>query len=107
MGFFTSSTFSWLLAGIAGILGILFLIGKGQAVLDLFSSGREAETRKKRTPEQEAAYQRALGIFLMVICANEVLMAMFGNTVRWVPLVAVGVVIVAIVFLALYIRKNS
>lgn len=94
----------WTLAGIFAVLAVVFFIGKGQKILDAFS-GRGSVT-KKRSPEEEKKYQRCIGVFLLILAANEAVLAMFAGYGIMVPIVSVIVVLAALVVLVLYMKKN-
>ena len=102
----TSPIVSWVLAAVAGVLAIVFLAGKGKGVLELFGTTKDKMSGKKRTPEQERRYQRAIGLFLVVLAVCEVIMALFAQQTAWVALLLVGIDVVALVCLGLYISKN-
>ena len=101
------STFDWVFAAILAILAVVFFLGKGGGVLRAFSGkNNDMLVTKKRTPEEEMRYQRAFGWFMLVMAAGEVLMALWGSVYLWVPIVSIIVVIVGIIVLVRYLRKN-
>ncbi len=51
-------------------------------------------------------YQRAIAWFLLAIGLSEVLMAVLGFTYRWVPIVTMGIVILSMILLIIYLKKN-
>ena len=77
--FLLSPTFSWIMAALCGFLAVVFFMGRGKRLLRSFYSSQLQMYQKKRTPEQEKAYMRAIGIFMLVLCINEVLLALFGH----------------------------
>ena len=101
-----SPTFDWVFAGIMGVLAVIFFAGKGNGILRAFSGKDTMAQKKKRTPEQEMRYQRAIAWFLLAIGLREVLMAVLGFTYRWVPIVTMGIVILSMILLIIYLKKN-
>ncbi len=98
--------FSIILAVILGALTVAFLMGKGNFVLDLFQS-KNAPAQKKRSPEDELKYQRAIGIFCLVLCINETINAFVANGSPIFGIITIVVVVLDMAFLIWYLRKNS
>ena len=102
-----SPTFDWIFAGIMAVLAVIFFLGKGRGILNAFAGRNNSEAKKKkRTPEEELRYQRAFAYFLTPLAISEVMMALIGYTYVWVPFMTMAVVVVSMVLLILYLRKN-
>ena len=86
------------LAIIFGSLMVVFFLGKGHAILELFSSSRVQQ--KKRTPEQEIAYQRAIAWFLLPRTIMEVLSIFITHSVFGIIMIII-VIIDLVVFVKL------
>ncbi|MCC6094357.1 MAG: DUF3784 domain-containing protein [Eubacterium sp.] len=96
-----TSTFDWFLAGIFFLLAIVFFAGKGQGILDAFS-GKYRE-KKKLSPENQLRYQRAVGVFLIVLSAVEVFMALLENQIMGI--ISIVVTVVDLIAIITYVRK--
>ena len=93
------------LAAIMAVLALIFFLGQGEGILTAFSS-KNAPQRKKRTPQEEKRYQKAVGFFLVVLALCEVMMAIFGNTYVIVSFITIGAVIADLIVLVMYLKKN-
>lgn len=100
-----SPVFDGVLAAIMAVLAVIFFAGKGEGILSAFA-GKNAPQRKKRTPEEERRYQRAVAYFLLALTLCEVLMALYGNTYAIVSFITMAVVIAALIILVIYLKKN-
>ena len=98
-------TFSWIIAAFSGVVGVLLLAGKGTGILNALSSKSQRE--EKKTPEQQKAQEIGIGIFLLILCADEILMALFATKYRWMPFLNIAIIIAGMVIAVLYIRKHS
>lgn len=96
-----SKEFDWTMAVLLAVLAIVFFLGKGEPVLNLFS-GKYAR-KNDREPEKERKYQNAIGFFMLALCAGEVLLAL--TEVWYMGLVMVGIDVVSLIALMVYIRK--
>ena len=101
-----TTTYDWIFALICGVLAVVFFLGKGQGVLRAFMSRDQRGKKSKRTPEEENAYQRAIGIFLLVLAACSVLMATLGSKYAWVSWIEIAVVVIGLIVIVKYLKKN-
>ncbi len=95
-----SSTFDWFMAIVFIILAVIFFMGKGQGILDAFSGKYKP---KKMEPEQNLKYQRATGIFLLVLGIDEIFMALFPGQLMGV--ISIIVSVISLIGIIVYIRK--
>ena len=95
----------WVFFGILAFLSFWFLTGHGEKIIQLFDNSNSMMVRRKMTPEQKAKFLRACGIFCLVLCVSSLLLALF-HSIRIVPLISVIVAVLAIVFFAIYTKKN-
>lgn len=100
-----SAEFSYVLAAILFVLAIVFFFGKGKKVLELFE-GKNAPVQKDRAPEQEMRYQRAIGLFCLILAINEILLATIGQVYPVYNIIAIVIVVAALVLVAVYLKKN-
>ncbi len=101
-----TQTYDWIFALICGVLAVVFFLGKGQGVMRAFTSREQRNKKSKRTPEQELKYQRAIGVFLLVLAACSVLMATLGAVYIWISWIEIAVVVVGLIVIVKYLRKN-
>ena len=97
--------FSIVLSIILAVLTVVFFLGKGAGVMDMFQ-GKNAPQRKKKSPEDELRYQRAIGVFCLILTISELLNAFIGYQYPFFGIVTIAVVVLDLVFIILYIRKN-
>ena len=97
--------FSIVFAVILGALSVAFFLGKGEGIMDLFQ-GKNAPARKKRSPQDERKYQRALGLFCLVLCIDEAINATVGQGRAIFGIITIIVVLVDVVCVVIYLRKN-
>lgn len=103
-----SSEFDWALAAIAFVLGVIVWMGKGDPILNMFSSKENVlAKKKKKTPEQRKAYNRAIAIFLFILGISEVVAAVFSYQYPWVNFVSIGIVVLDLIYLCVYMKKNQ
>ncbi len=95
--------FDLFLVIILAVLIVVFLIGNGGRVLEMFN-GRNYE-QKKRTPEQMKKYQRMVVIFLLPLLGIELLMLFLGNTYPSLGIVAIVVAITDLVFMGTKLKN--
>ena len=100
-----TSEFSLVIGLICLVLAIVFFLGKGEGVIRAFD-GKNAPARKKKSPEDERRYQRAFGIFCLVIAAGEFLNVFFPDNGRMVGIVSIVIVIADLVWIVAYLKKN-
>ncbi len=93
------------LAAIMAVLAVIFFLGKGEGILSAFA-GKNGPQRKKRSPQEERRYQKAVGFFLVVLTLCEIMMAIFGNTYVIVSFITIGAVIADLILLVIYLKKN-
>ena len=82
--------FDIFIAAICSILAVVFFLGKGRKVLDLFGSG--SQPKKKRSPEQELKYQRGIALFLLPLAIVEIISIIRPSAVMGIVLVVVTIV---------------
>ena len=108
--FLFSEGFCLFLIIVFGGLAIVFLLGKGQKILDLFGGKSQQQysmtVKRKKTPEEELQYQRAIGVFLVVLAVDEAVMMIFSSRIPNVAMLSLVVTIVALVVLVIYLRKK-
>ena len=98
-----SPAFDTVIAVICGVLSVVFLLGKGRKVLDLFGAG--SQPRKKRTPEKELRYQRGIACFLIPLTIVEIVSVLHRSATMGFVLVIVT--IVDLVVYVTVIRKRT
>ena len=99
-----SVEFSLVFGTILAILTVLFFLGKGKVVMDPFDGNRNQ--RKKRNKEEERRFQRAIGIFCLILTINEFLMAAVGYTYPAYNIIGIIIVVADFIFVAVYLKKN-
>jgi len=99
----SSSGLDWFLAVLCLVLAALFFLGKGQGILDAFS-GRNY-SKKKWDEQQKRKFQKATGIFLLVLGVDEVFMALIPTSTM--GLISIFVSIGALVGMIIYFRKTK
>ena len=102
-----TSTFDWIFAAIMLALAIVFLLGKGGKILDAFSgkSTNSMRVEKKKSPEQQARYQRIMGIFCLILAIDEMFLALTMDYLTWAPYVSIAVVIADLILFVVYVKK--
>ena len=76
-------------------LALIFFMGRGKGVLELFGGRREMQ--KKRTKEEQRAYERMIGFFILPLAIVEII-SLFVHHHMMGLVVAVVAVIDLIVF---------
>ncbi len=94
--------FDWVLFAILVFLTIVFLMGRGKRILELFDGNR---VRKKTDPETTKRYLRSCGVFTGVLSVASLLMALF-NRFPVIIFISIGIVIVDLIGLILWIKKH-
>ena len=89
-----STSFDIFLTIILSVLAVVFLLGKGRGIMDAF--GGKNQVKKKRSPEEERWYQRAIGLFIIPLAIVEAISI-------FVPSSAMGIVQVAVVVVDLIV----
>ena len=92
--------FDTILATILAILMVVFFMGKGEPIMDLFGAKNDPN-KKKRTKEEERQYQRYIGFFLLPFVITEIITAIWP-----VPVMGLVIVVVAIVDLVVFTVKT-
>ncbi len=100
-----SPEFSMAVGFICIVLAIVFFLGKGAGVISAFD-GKNAPKRKKKSPEDERRYQRAFGIFCLVLACGEFLNVFFTEHSRIVGIASIIIVIIDLVWVIIYLKKN-
>ena len=85
------------------VLAIVFFMGKGGGVLSAFE-GRNAPKRKK-SKEDERRYQRAFGIFCLVMAVGEFLTLVLADSF-YAGILTIVIVVADLVWIVVYLRKN-
>ncbi|MBR2560772.1 MAG: hypothetical protein IKE31_01335 [Eubacterium sp.] len=78
-----------ILAVIFGILMVVFFMGKGEAIIDLFGP-KNNPNKKKRTKEEERIYQRYMGFFMLPLFITEIFAILFPVPVMGLVLAGVA-----------------
>ncbi|MEE1114946.1 MAG: hypothetical protein UHN88_07705 [Eubacterium sp.] len=86
-----SPAFDGTVAAILAVLAVVFFMGKGNRVTELFEGSNKTRNKKKRTPEQELKYQRVIALFLIILAVLECIMALQPGRVVAVILMAAAV----------------
>ncbi len=71
-------------------LAVVFLMGKGKGVLELF--GGKNEMQKKRTKEEQREYERLIGFFMVPLAIIEIISLFIHHEAMGLVFVAVAVV---------------
>ncbi|MBS6194739.1 MAG: DUF3784 domain-containing protein [Clostridiales bacterium] len=95
--------FDWILAAILGVLSIVLLAGKGDAVLKKINGNRRVANRKM-SEKDKIKYSRAMGVFTGVLALDEVFVALFPNN-RMVLTVNIIVAVIALIAIGNYGKK--
>ena len=96
-----NSTFDWFLAGILFLLAIVFFAGKGQGILDALSG--KYRDKRKLSPENRLRYQRAVGVFLIILSAVEVFMALIETPIMGI--ISIVVTVADMIGIVIYLRR--
>ncbi|HIV17072.1 MAG TPA: DUF3784 domain-containing protein [Candidatus Alectryocaccobium stercorigallinarum] len=99
-----SDEFSMIIGVICLVLAVVFFLGKGAGVISAFE-GKNAPIKKKKSPEDERRYQRAFGIFCLVLACGEFLNIVLPPHPA-VGIVTIAIVVVDLVFIVIYLKKN-
>ena len=99
-----SAEFDFVLGSILAVLAIVFFIGKGRAILDLFE-GKNAP-KKKRSAEEERSYQRVMALFCAILAVNEFLLGTIGQAFPAYNIIAIAITILALILIAVYLKRN-
>jgi uncharacterized membrane protein len=100
-----SVEFSIFLAVALGVLSVVFFVGKGNAVIEAFQ-GKNAPKRKKKSPEDERRYQRAFGVFCLLLMINEILMIFLAPLNRMWNIVSIVFIVIIFIGIIIYLKKN-
>ncbi|MDO4622812.1 MAG: hypothetical protein Q4B22_07645 [Eubacteriales bacterium] len=96
-----SPAFDWTLAIILFALAVVFFMGKGQGILELF--GGKTNPAKKLKGEKSKKYQRAVAVFLVALGISEVGMATIHHPIM--GMVSIGISVAALVGICVYLKK--
>ncbi|MDO4489547.1 MAG: DUF3784 domain-containing protein [Lachnospiraceae bacterium] len=106
-----TGAFDWILAAICTVCAVLLLSGHGDGLMKMFGSDSSRQmsmkVEKKRTKEQELKFQRAMGAYCAVVAVCEIVLALFGNANRMVPVVTIVIGIAGLVAVVMYMRRLS
>ena len=69
---------------------VVFFMGKGEGIMDLFGP-KNNPNKKKRTKEEEKAYQRLMGFFMLPLFVTEIIAVIFPVPVMGLVLAGVAV----------------
>lgn len=100
-----STEFSIVIMAICLVLAIVFFLGKGGGVISAFD-GKNAPVRKKKSPEDERRYQRAFGIFCLVIALGEAVNMFLPVEDSTRGIISIVVVVLDLIFIVVYLKKN-
>lgn len=101
--------FDWIMALICAVCAVLLLSGHGDGLMKMFgstSSQQSMKVERKKTKEEELRYQRVIGIYCLILTACEVVLALYGDMHRAVPIVTILVAIVGLVGIVMYMKRN-
>ena len=90
------------LSAILLVLVVMFLLGKGEGVLQLFA-GKKYKKRDKAT---ELRLQRWCALFCAVLMVAELAMAFLQETWRPIGMIYIVVVVVDLIIFSIFYRKN-
>ena len=94
------TTLDIFLSILLSVLAVVFLMGKGKGILELF--GGKNQTTKKRSKEEELAYQKMIGYFMIPLAVTEII-SIFVQ----LPIMGLILAAVAIVDLIFFARKTK
>lgn len=97
--------FDGVFAAILIILTIIFLMGKGEKILQFFNGNRKLQN-KKRTEEEKKQYSRVMGIFTGILAVSEILVALYPDN-RIIIILSLGIVIADLVAVGIYSKKYN
>ena len=100
-----SDEFGIVIGAICLILAIVFFLGKGAGVISLFD-GRNSPARKKKSPEDERRYQRAFGIFCLILALIELANFILPADDFVKGIIGIVAVVADLIFIVVYLRKN-
>ena len=78
------------LAIIFSLLAVVFFMGKGKGILELF--GGKHEMQKKRSKEEQREYERLIGIFMVPLAIVEIISLFVHHQMMGLVVAAVAVV---------------
>lgn len=89
-------TFDVLLTIVFSALAVVFFMGKGKGVLEMF--GGRTEMQKKRSKEDQRAYERMIGFFMLPLAIVEFISLFVHH--EMMGLVVAGVAVVDLIIFA-------
>ena len=78
------------LAIVFSALAVVFLLGKGKGVLEMF--GGKNEMQKKRSKEEQQAYERLIGLFMVPLAIVEIISLFVHHEMMGLVVAAVAIV---------------
>ena len=93
--------FDFFIATVCIVLAVVFFLGKGKGILEMFSGARK---EKKRTPEQQRKYEFGFGIFCLVMAAGQLLMALVQSS--WAAWVGLALAFGDLFFIGWYVQRH-
>lgn len=99
------SVFDWVLATVLATVSVVLLLGKGDMILYAMN-GSNQKKAKKKTEEEKKKFSRAMGIFVAVLAADEVLIAFFSET-PWMMVICLLIAVIDLVLIGRYIKKHK
>ncbi|MBO5521208.1 MAG: DUF3784 domain-containing protein [Eubacterium sp.] len=78
------------LAIIFSLLAVVFFMGKGKGILELF--GGKHEMQRKRSKEEQREYERLIGIFMVPLAIVEIISLFVHHEIMGLIVAAVAVV---------------
>ncbi len=106
----TNSTFDWIMAAICIVCAVLLLSGHGDGLMEMFGSTsrqNSMKVEKKKSKEEKLKYQRAIGAYCALLAACEIVLALFGDAGKIIPIAAIAVAVIGIIIVTIYIRRQS
>ena len=82
-------------------LAVVFFMGKGKGLLDMF--GGRHETQKRRSKEEQREYERMIGFFMLPLAITEFISIFMKHEIM--GLVVAGVAVADLIFFAKKTRE--
>ena len=93
--------FDLFIAAVCTVFAVLFFLGKGKGILDMFSGGRK---ERKRTKEEQRKYEFGFGVFCLVLAAGQLLVGLVhGN---WTGLAGIIIAAADLIFIGWYVQRH-
>lgn len=99
-----SAEWSIIIGSVCAVLAVIFFMGKGAGIISAFE-GKNAPKKKKKSPEDERRYQRAFGIFCVIIGGMEFLSLALPQSTA-IGIIYIVAVVGALIWVTVYLKKN-